>query len=83
MYQSGDFRGGLLRIAQSAGMTEAQFNACITDDAATKALAARVEKHMREDKIDSTPTFIVNGKNIGSGDMSLAQLDAAIAEASK
>ncbi len=83
MFQSGDFRGGLLRIAQSAGMTEPQFNACIGDDAARKALEARVEKHVRDDKISSTPTFLVNGKNIGAGEMTLPQLDAAIAEASK
>jgi protein-disulfide isomerase len=83
MFQSGDFRGGLLRIAQSAGMTEQQFNSCIGDEKARKALEARVEKHVREDKINSTPTFIVNGKNIGEGEMTLPQLDAAIAAASK
>ena len=83
MFQSGDFRGGLLRIAQSSGMTEDQFNKCISDPAAAKALDARVEKHVRDDKIGATPTFIVNGKNIGSGEMTLPQLDAAIAEASK
>lgn len=83
MFQTGDFRGGLLRIAQSAGMTEDQFNACLNNEAEIKALNARVEKAVKEDKITGTPTFVVNGKKVGEGEVSLAQLDAAIAEASK
>jgi protein-disulfide isomerase len=83
MFQTGDFRGVLLRIAQSTGMTEPQFNKCITDDAALKALDARVEKHVREDKIDSTPTFVINGKKAKAGEMTMPDLEAAIAEAAK
>lgn len=83
MFQTGDMRGILLRIAQSAGMTEQQFNSCITNETALKALSARVEKAGREDKITGTPTFFVNGKQIASGEVTLQQLDAAIAAASK
>jgi protein-disulfide isomerase len=83
MFQSGDFRGGLLRIAQSAGMTEPQFNACVSDEAALKALNARVERAEKQDKIVSTPSFVVNGKKVAEGEVSLAQLDTAIAEAAK
>ena len=83
MFNSGDIRGGLLRVAQGAGMTEQQFNACISDEAALKALNERVDTAIKKDKITGTPTFFVNGKKIGEGEVSLAQLDAAIAEASK
>jgi len=83
MFQTNDFRGGLLRIAQSSGMTEAQFNACVSDEAALKALDERVSKAVKQDNITGTPTFVVNGKKIGEGEVSLAQLDAAIAEAAK
>lgn len=83
MFQSGDMRGGLLRVAQSAGMTEEQFNACVQDEAALKALNERVEKAIRQDGIQATPTFVVNGKKVKEGDISMAELDAAIAEASK
>ena len=81
MFATGDLRGGLMRIAQSMGMTEAQFNACIGDQNALKALGARVDK-AGKDGIESTPTFIINGKKI-EGEQTLAQLDAAIADASK
>ena len=83
MFQSGDIRGPLLRIAQSAGMTESQFNACITDETALKALNDRVEKASRDEKITGTPTFVVNGKQVASGEVTLQQLDTAIAEAGK
>lgn len=86
MFQTGQFREGLLTVAQSAGMTEEQFNACVTDEKALKALNERVEKYSKEAKIQGTPTFVVNGKKVGpeeGGARTLAELDAAIAEASK
>jgi protein-disulfide isomerase len=83
MFQTGDIRGPLLRIAQSSGMTEQQFNACITDETALKALNDRVEKASKAEKITGTPTFVVNGKQVASGEVTLEQLDAAIAAASK
>ncbi|HEY4030598.1 MAG TPA: DsbA family protein [Caulobacteraceae bacterium] len=78
---SGDLRGGLLRIAQSLGMTEPQFNACIGDQTQLKALNTRVEQ-AGKDGIDSTPTFIINGQKL-VGEQTLAQLDKAIADAEK
>ena len=83
IFQTGDMRGVLLRIAQGTGMTEKQFDACITDEKALKSLNDRVEAGMKADKITGTPTFIVNGKTIASGEVSLNQLDTAIADASK
>ena len=80
MFQSGDFRGALLRIAESAGMTEAQFNACISDDASLKALNDRVTTYEKRDNITGTPTFIVNGTTL-DGEQTLQSLDAAIATA--
>ena len=81
IFDSGDLRGGLLRIALSTGMTEAQFNTCIGDQAALKALNARVESASK-DGVNSTPTFIINGTTM-VGEQTLAQLDKAIADASK
>jgi protein-disulfide isomerase len=86
MFTSGQFREVLVRIAQSAGMDEAKFNACVSDEKALKALNTRVEKYSKEQNITGTPTFVVNGKKVGGpdgGEVTLAQLDAAIAEASK
>lgn len=81
LYASGDLRGGLWRIAQSLGMTEPQFNACIGDQNALKALNARVEKAAK-DGVNETPTFIINGKKL-VGDQPLSEFDKAIAAAEK
>lgn len=83
IFQTGDMRGVLLRVAQSAGLTEAQFNACITDEEALKALNSRVERAIKQDKITGTPAFFVNGKSVGEGEISLAALEKAVAEAAK
>jgi len=83
MYRTGDARGTLLKVAQSAGMTEAQFNACVSDEKAATALSARVEKAMKEANISSTPTFFFNGKKVKEGEMTMEELDAAVAAASK
>lgn len=83
MYATGDARGTLLKVAQSAGMTEAQFNACVSDEEANKALAERVTKSQRDRNVTSTPTFFFNGKKVKEGEMTMEELDAAVAEASK
>jgi len=82
IYKSGDLRGGLLKIAQSAGMTEKQFNDCIGDEKALNALNARVDKASKSDGIEATPTFVINGTKI-EGEQTLAKLDEAIAAAEK
>ena len=81
IYESGDVQGGLLSIAQGAGMSRQQFEACIGDSQAMAALNRRVDGYQRRDGITGTPTFFVNGRKL-DGEQSLAQLDAAIAAAS-
>jgi protein-disulfide isomerase len=80
MYQTGDIKGALLRAAQGAGMNEAQVDACLTNEAAGDALSARVQRYEKEDGINMTPTFVINGKKLDGG-ATLANLDAAIAAA--
>ncbi|CAN5304049.1 hypothetical protein BH09PSE2_BH09PSE2_23240 [soil metagenome] len=79
MFKTGDFKTPFLKIAQSMGMNEAQFNACLQDDAAYKALNDRITKAVQVDKIDGTPTFFINGKKSFEAEVSVAQFDAALA----
>jgi protein-disulfide isomerase len=76
--QGGDIRGVLFRIGRSAGLTDDKINSCIQDEKALKALNDRFEKAINVDKIDGTPTFVINGKKLESGEKTLAQLDAEI-----
>ena len=81
MGPGGEPKAGFLAIARSAGMTDAQFEACVTNQKAMDEVQARWTKYATEDKVTSTPTFFVNGKMLPPGETTLVKLDAAIAEA--
>jgi protein-disulfide isomerase len=74
-----DERDRLLKIGASMGMTDQQVNDCITNDAALTALNKRVNDAATAAKIDSTPTFVINGK-VSTGYMDPAAMDKAIAD---
>lgn len=81
MFQGGSPHDILQTIARSAGMPDKAFEDCINDEKALNALNARWERYVKEDKINATPTFVINGKVYDKGEMSLAELDKAVAEA--
>jgi len=76
-----DPRGALLRIAQSMGMNEAQFDSCVKNEVALQALDKRVQGYATQNNINSTPTFVINGTAMQPGYHSMAEIDAAIAAA--
>jgi protein-disulfide isomerase len=71
------------KIAADNGLSAAQFDACLRDEAADKALNERVQTAVRDEGIDGVPTFVINGKKMRSGTMTLQELDAEIAAAAK
>jgi protein-disulfide isomerase len=71
-------RETLLNVAKSVGMTDDGFNKCVNDDKAMQALQDRVDHHTRDDHVNSTPTFVINGKSLEPGYHSLEEIDAAI-----
>jgi len=76
-------RETLSDIAKSVGMSDEQFNKCVSDEAAITALNKRVENNAKAHGIDATPTFEVNGRKMEPGYHALAEIDAAIAAAGK
>jgi protein-disulfide isomerase len=68
-------------IANSVGMSHSQFLACISNTAARVELSRRVDVYAGSDHVNSTPTFIINGKMLEPGYKPLPALDAAIAAA--
>ena len=70
----------LLRIANGAGLSEEQFQACVTDADAIKAMDTRIKAAL-DAGVTGTPYFIVNGEHVA--DSSLAglseKIDAALA----
>jgi protein-disulfide isomerase len=77
----GEIKPIFLGIAKENGMTEAQFDACLGSQAGYQGINARVKAAI-DAGVSSTPTFFINGKKY-EGEMSLAQLDAALAAAGK
>ncbi len=68
----------LLNIGKSVGVSEQQFNTCMNDEKSITALQDRVERLSKQYDVNATPTFVINGKVMNRGAMSLAELDAAI-----
>ena len=79
----GDLVPIFVEIAKANGLTEAQFQSCVTDEKASDALNQRAQAAYEVDKVDSTPTIFVNGKDAGDAGATLAGLEAAIAAALK
>ena len=77
IYRSGDIKGGLLPNAKANGLSDKQFDACVSDETALNALNARSEKG-GQDGVSSTPTFFINGKKAFEGVPTPEQLDAAV-----
>jgi protein-disulfide isomerase len=72
-------RDALVKVAQSAGLTEQQFDACVSNEQAILKLNDQAQKYATDDKINSTPTFVINGKPIVTGDE--AEIEKGIADA--
>ncbi len=56
--------GKLYGIGRQAGLTDDQMNACMQDRAMAEALVAEYQKNAAADGVDSTPTFLINGKKV-------------------
>jgi protein-disulfide isomerase len=70
-----------VKVGQANGLSAAQVQSCLTDQAALDALNARVQTAVDQDKVQSVPNLVVNGKPIEGA--ALSDLDAAIAAAEK
>ena len=77
----GDIKPVFLEIAKKNGMTDAQFESCLTSQANMDAVNQRVKAAI-DLGVSSTPTFFINGKKY-EGEQTLDKLDVAIAAARK
>ncbi len=57
---------GLYSIGRQAGLTDAQMDACMNDRATAEALVAEFQKTTTADKVEGTPTFFINGEQLGN-----------------
>ena len=78
--RNGEKRDRLMKVGESTGLTDQQVTACISDDAALTAMNKRINDAAQAAKIESTPTFVINGKTY-TGYLDPAAMDKAIADA--
>jgi len=76
-----DPRTVLSGIAKTFGLSDAQFDACVRNEAGLNALSLRVANNAKIGAVDATPTFVINGKALDPGYQPLAVIDTAIAQA--
>jgi len=82
-WEDGKVKPVFLEIAAANGVSEAQFNACLTDQAAQDALNARATRAAQVDGVESTPTLFIDGKRIDPLPQTPAEMDALILAAQK
>jgi protein-disulfide isomerase len=82
-WEYGKIKAVFVEIAGANGLTEAQFDACLTNEAAQDALNARAQRAAQVDGVNATPTLFINGKQLDPLPQSPAEMDAAIAAALK
>ncbi len=70
-------KDALFQISKLAGFTQESFNACLTDQKLLDQVRAVQKRGAEEFKIDSTPTFFINGKTY-KGAMSIEEMSAII-----
>ncbi|MGR7996557.1 DsbA family protein [Xanthobacter sp. ZOL 2024] len=71
---SKDPAAGLLAVARQAGMSQADFEKCLSDQELAKKVQESARYANAELGVKATPTFFVNGKEM-SGAMSIAEWD--------
>ena len=71
----------MMRIAQAAGVTPEQFDKCVSDDGALNAVKGRNDKYAKRDHIEGTPTFVIKGKAVLTGEVTAEQMDKVVADA--
>jgi protein-disulfide isomerase len=68
----------LMRIAKQAGMSEDAFNECLKDQKILDSINEVRERASKVLKVDSTPTFFINGK-VFKGEATLEEFEKQLA----
>ena len=73
----GNVKDALLQISKMAGFTQESFEACLTDQKLLDDVRSVQKRGADEFKVDSTPTFFINGKTY-KGALSIEEMSAII-----
>ena len=68
----------LKQIANDAGLSDAQFATCVGDPVAMAGMDQRHQTYIHRDGIVGTPTFLINGNEMGSIPTDISVFDKAL-----
>ena len=77
MAADGDDLPSLLKVAGEAGLSKLEVSNCLSDQAALNALEERADGWVKNEHVDATPTFDIDGKML-VGEIPLTTLAQAI-----
>lgn len=81
MFRTGQVFQTMLEVAHANGLSNDEFRACIGDQKDFDLIQKRTDQAVQIDKVESTPSFLINGKRVPEmpkHEMDLAQLDHAL-----
>ena len=81
-WNQGNIKPIFQEIAAANGVDETHFAACLQDQNGADAIAGRAQRAADQDGVNSTPTLIINGKQVETP-QTVEQLDALMAAAMK
>jgi len=73
-----DVHGGLVRLGRMAGLSADQVDKCIENKAEDDRINKQTADAESRYGISGTPTFILNGNNIGSGNIPMSEISKSI-----
>lgn len=78
--QQEDLRASIKEMARRAGMSGDDFEKCLSSDADAKKIVEHQEQAVKDYCIGGTPTFFVQGKQLGNGEVPFAEFDTKLRE---
>lgn len=81
LFTTGDAKGILKRVANSAGLSDEAFAKCVNDPKGLERIQTNMEKYAKADNITGTPTLIINGQKFEGDYTSVEAFTAALDKA--
>lgn len=75
---AGDYKEALRQNAKLVGMSDDSFDSCLANMDLKNAIAENMQNRGRQHKIDSTPSFVINGQAVIKGDHSFPAFERAL-----
>lgn len=81
LFTTGDAKGILKRVANSAGLSDEAFAKCVNDPKGLERIQTNMDKYAKAENITGTPTLVINGQKFEGDYTSVEAFTAALDKA--